>query len=172
MRADLQRAQFNPKRELGVMLHYRGTQQNRAWAACGVGWKSHGIGVPMTDDPAAVTCTRCRRTFRWWDDINAQRHTSIRLADARELTLPESSEPDPANPEPRSGKFQRELTALINRHSIENGSNTPDFILAAYMRRCLEAFEAAVRARDVWYGVALSPNMGVVPPVGSVVTQE
>ena len=43
--------------------------------------------------------------------------------------------------------FQGELQRLINRHSLENGSNTPDFVLALYLRRCLEAFDEATKRR-------------------------
>lgn len=49
--------------------------------------------------------------------------------------------------------FQRELENLINRYSVENGSDTPDFILAAYMGACLDAFNAATRERDRYYGI-------------------
>lgn len=49
--------------------------------------------------------------------------------------------------------FEDELTQLLNRHcKKENGSNTPDFILAAYMRACLDAYDAAVSRRSDWYG--------------------
>lgn len=46
--------------------------------------------------------------------------------------------------------FEIELQALINRHSMENQSNTPDFILAAYMMACLQAYTTASHARDKW----------------------
>ena len=49
-------------------------------------------------------------------------------------------------------EFQRELESLINRHSAENDSDTPDFILATYLARCLETFNDAVNSREVWYG--------------------
>jgi hypothetical protein len=48
--------------------------------------------------------------------------------------------------------FERELGELINKHSQENNSNTPDFVLARFMRRCLDAFDAATVRRDQWYG--------------------
>lgn len=60
------------------------------------------------------------------------------------------TEPSPFDAPP--GCFQEELATLINRHSIEGGSDTPDFILAAYLRQCLEAFDICVRRRDEWYG--------------------
>jgi hypothetical protein len=47
--------------------------------------------------------------------------------------------------------FRRDLETLINKHSIENGSNTPDFILANYLVNCLDAFEIAVNRRTEWY---------------------
>jgi hypothetical protein len=56
-------------------------------------------------------------------------------------------------------RFMEDLTSLLNAHSTENGANTPDFILAKYMKRCLEAFEEAVNKRDDWYGVRLCPGM-------------
>lgn len=42
--------------------------------------------------------------------------------------------------------FRNELESLINRHSMENGSNTPDFLLAGYLQSCLDAFDHAVRS--------------------------
>lgn len=53
--------------------------------------------------------------------------------------------------------FQQELTYLINGYCIENGSNTPDFILAEFLVLSLEAFNRAVNARQRWYG---DPNRG------------
>lgn len=47
--------------------------------------------------------------------------------------------------------FRDELCSLINRHSKENGSNTPDFILAEYLTDCLHAFDKAVTRRTQWY---------------------
>jgi len=48
--------------------------------------------------------------------------------------------------------FQDDLQSLINIHSQENGSDTPDFILAAYLNDCLKAFNVSVQARETWYG--------------------
>ena len=52
--------------------------------------------------------------------------------------------------------FGKELEILINKHSMENASNTPDFILAEYMISCLVAFEYATERREEWYGKKLS----------------
>ena len=45
--------------------------------------------------------------------------------------------------------FRYELQELINRHSQENGSDTPDHILAGYLCACLDAFDHATTARNV-----------------------
>ncbi len=47
-------------------------------------------------------------------------------------------------------QFEKELADLLNCHSKENGSNTPDFILAQYLNNCLENFNEIVRRRSVW----------------------
>jgi hypothetical protein len=48
--------------------------------------------------------------------------------------------------------FRKELLSLINKHSLENGSNTPDFMLADYLMACLNVYEETVKTRDLWYG--------------------
>lgn len=53
-------------------------------------------------------------------------------------------------------KFAKELEELINRHSLENESNTPDFILANYMMNCLGAGTTLINQREHWYGKALT----------------
>ena len=47
--------------------------------------------------------------------------------------------------------FEKELTELINKYSLENGSNTPDYILAKYLNDCLTTFNKAIKKRDKWY---------------------
>lgn len=49
-------------------------------------------------------------------------------------------------------KFRKELERLINKYSIESGSDTPDFILADYLVGCLDAYNEAVKSREKWYG--------------------
>jgi hypothetical protein len=46
--------------------------------------------------------------------------------------------------------FRDQLRNLINYHSKENGSNTPDFILADYLEGCLAVFDKTMIARDAW----------------------
>ena len=48
--------------------------------------------------------------------------------------------------------FRKELETVINKFSKENGSDTPDFILAEYLVGCLNAFDRATTQREKWYG--------------------
>ena len=47
--------------------------------------------------------------------------------------------------------IKNELAGLINSHSLENGSNTPDFILAAYLLNCLAVFDHANNWNTAWH---------------------
>jgi len=49
-------------------------------------------------------------------------------------------------------EFRKELEKLINRNSMESGSDTPDFILADYLSECLENFDKTIQRREKWYG--------------------
>ncbi len=49
-------------------------------------------------------------------------------------------------------QFAKGLENLINRYSMENGSDTPDFILAGFLVNCLRQFNQAVTEREQWYG--------------------
>jgi hypothetical protein len=48
--------------------------------------------------------------------------------------------------------FQEELTHLINRHSIENVADMPDFILADMICRMIEAIGPKVKHTLDWHG--------------------
>jgi hypothetical protein len=50
------------------------------------------------------------------------------------------------------GDLRKDIEDAINRNSAENGSDTPDFILAQYLTDCLAAFDSAVSLREKWYG--------------------
>lgn len=49
-------------------------------------------------------------------------------------------------------EFNKELRFLINKHSLENGSNSPDWILADYLEGCLLNFNRTLQQRDGFYG--------------------
>ena len=44
--------------------------------------------------------------------------------------------------------FETELEKLINKYSIENGSNTPDFLLTKYLMGCLHNYNSVVNAKS------------------------
>jgi len=48
--------------------------------------------------------------------------------------------------------FRKELKTLINRYSKENGSDTPDFMLADYLLCCLSVYDETVNRREGWFG--------------------
>jgi hypothetical protein len=60
-------------------------------------------------------------------------------------------------------QFRSELETLINCQSMENGSDTPDFILADYLVDCLAAYDRALQTREKWYGRAPKPVEGYGP---------
>lgn len=55
-------------------------------------------------------------------------------------------------------ELKKELAAVLTRHDAENGSNTPDHILAEYLLGCLAVFDAATLAREAWYGCKKTPG--------------
>lgn len=60
-------------------------------------------------------------------------------------------------------KFEKELQELLNRHSKENGSNSPDYILARYLTRCLEVYDYAVLQREGFFGRGPIECKGPIP---------
>lgn len=74
-----------------------------------------------------------------------------------------------STPEEIAAALERDIAAAINKHSAENGSNTPDWIIAEYLVRCLGALDGAVTAREKWYGCEHSPAIlrTANPPAGS-----
>jgi hypothetical protein len=49
-------------------------------------------------------------------------------------------------------EFEKELESLLNRYSKEVDSDTPDYVLAHYIKYSLKAFNQAVNLREEWYG--------------------
>ena len=52
----------------------------------------------------------------------------------------------------QESEFYKAVKTLINSQGLEIGSHTPDFVLAAYLNSCLNAFDLAVSRREAWYG--------------------
>lgn len=53
---------------------------------------------------------------------------------------------------PDIAALEGKLADAINSACAENGSDTPDFILAAFLSDVLRAFDKAILARSEWYG--------------------
>ena len=80
------------------------------------------------------------------------------------MNTPNWKQPEPSNEAEREAgfagahgsadapDFRSELCTLINKHSMENGSNTPDFILNQFLADVLMCFNKALRRRYEWYG--------------------
>ncbi len=47
--------------------------------------------------------------------------------------------------------FKKELTQLINKHSIENKIDMPDFILAEMLCRMIEAMGPSIKSNIRWW---------------------
>jgi hypothetical protein len=48
--------------------------------------------------------------------------------------------------------FEKELTTILNQHCVEDASDTPDYVLARYLKECLNAFNNAIISRDHFHG--------------------
>ena len=73
-------------------------------------------------------------------------------AQAQEIMalFPQSIEAMPDNDRDPYSDFGRELADLINSHSLENRTNTPDFILAEFIVENLRALEHQYHSRKAW----------------------
>lgn len=69
------------------------------------------------------------------------------------VSVMEGGDPDYVDaPSKTTPTFEKALEHLINYHSMENDSDTPDFILAEYLKGCLDNFGKTLKARDKFYG--------------------
>ena len=58
----------------------------------------------------------------------------------------------------KEANIRKDFEHIINKYSLENESNTPDFILAGFLLECLKVFQMSTKARDKWYDVHLEPG--------------
>lgn len=61
----------------------------------------------------------------------------------------------PAEIIPMESAFEKDLGHLLNKHSAENESGTPDFILAMFLNAQLELFNQTIKNRAVWRGESI-----------------
>lgn len=87
-------------------------------------------------------------------DDDASDAARMANGDMSPLTRVEPSVDESKRKARRMKEFRLELATLLNKHSIESGSGTPDFILAGFLIQCLHAYETGVRTRNTWHGGA------------------
>lgn len=63
-----------------------------------------------------------------------------------------------------NSRFEEELRSLLNQYSVENDSDTPDFVLASYLLGCLNTYKDAVRARDKFWGFKTDNTLATPTP--------
>ena len=59
--------------------------------------------------------------------------------------------------------FETELARLIDKHSQDRLSNTPNHVLTQYIMSCLLAFNTAVQQRETRYGRDARPSQTFRP---------
>ena len=52
----------------------------------------------------------------------------------------------------------RDLAKVVNKYSLEQESQTPDYILAEYMLKSLSDLNRLMRDRDYWYYGSVDPK--------------
>lgn len=52
-------------------------------------------------------------------------------------------------------QFRADLEGLLNKHGMESSSDTPDYALATFLSRCLEAYNEALQMRETAAGRTL-----------------
>ncbi len=68
--------------------------------------------------------------------------------------------------------LRKDLSALLNKYSQENRSDTPDFMLADFMLGCLNVYENTIVARENWYGRKLTRDTEQALPPQEVETNK
>jgi hypothetical protein len=54
--------------------------------------------------------------------------------------------------------FEKELSELINKHSLENSLEMPDFMMAELLVNMLKAMRLARKLNDGWHGMNAYPD--------------
>jgi hypothetical protein len=58
-------------------------------------------------------------------------------------------------------QFRQDLEDLINKHSLEPISDTPDFMLADYLCDCLEAYHRLHGRKHAWFNDEEDPKPNI-----------
>lgn len=107
---------------------------------------------PIPDTPISFQAEYLQIMKQVLDALRAFGAPKGPSVDAEFLSTPDPKENLGVDPTPLSKVFLEELSALVNKHSLQKGSNTPDFILAKHLCECVESLNATVHRRERWYG--------------------
>lgn len=107
---------------------------------------------PIPDTPISFQAEYLQIMKQVLDALRAFGAPKGPSVDAEFLSTPDPKENLGVDPTPLRKVFLEELSALVNKHSLQKGSNTPDFILAKHLCECVESLNATVRRRERWYG--------------------
>ncbi len=83
-----------------------------------------------------------------------QKELSEQICMAIEYVVNDAFEKITPTPEPQDSKeepkplFEEAIRKIINSYSLENESDTPDYIIAQYLANCLTAYTKAVQSRS------------------------
>lgn len=118
----------------------------------------HMIGPGMkirifVENPTPPTSGKCRHDFRKGTVANCIHCGECGYADpSTPLATPAQAGADQGGEWVTSPpSLYDEIRATLNRHSAENGSNTPDYVLASFLADCLQAFDTATNRRHAHY---------------------
>lgn len=111
------------------------------------------LGAVPAANPATPTSGECRHDFRKGTVANCIHCGECGYADpSTPLATPAQAGADQGGEWVTSPpSLYDEIRATLNRHSAENGSNTPDYVLASFLADCLQAFDTATNRRHAHY---------------------
>jgi hypothetical protein len=118
----------------------------------------HIFGTVLGDEkPASMArcggpgpCPQCSREA----SMNEEAKENLKKAesDSEKIEDPHPGQVGAPNRWGDNPTFQEDLVRLINKHSVENDSGTPDWILAEIMMANLRAWELGIHLRNNWRG--------------------
>lgn len=97
------------------------------------------------------------------EEVKLERNT-VHISDMyeMEMLLQSEEEEKEADDEGHYAPFREDLQDLINRHCMENKSDTPDFLLATFLTGQLQLFDQMMEMRAQWYNGNKHGGMHVV----------
>lgn len=122
-------------------------------------YTTHGHHIPGTimDEPFQGRVVRCGR-MPMCTQCTTEANLTPKDIPAKSMHYEEQVEWDIDANRPmavtveKESEFEKELGHLLNKHSAENESGTPDFILAMFLAAQLDIFNQTIKNRAAWRG--------------------